>query len=168
VAATRRPTLAARPRRARAGCSWRFPGRRNKRRRVGPCQPAASSYTIVNLYELEDSVAGRVRGIEGRSGRKHLGPRDLGVTTPGTHPARATLEVTVTASRKRPTPTRSIGIERSATSPRPSGIRGGGDADTAGAVRDAPAALGVVAGRGLVINSPRLRFYSHWSLRRTK
>jgi mannose-6-phosphate isomerase-like protein (cupin superfamily) len=47
-----------------------------------------SSYTIVNLKELEDSVAGRVPGIEGRFGRSSLGSEHLGVShfryAPGT------------------------------------------------------------------------------------
>ena len=37
-------------------------------------------YAIVNLLELEDDVAGRVEGLEGRFGRKCLGSRDLGVS----------------------------------------------------------------------------------------
>ena len=47
-----------------------------------------SGYAIVNLLELDDSVAGRVPGLEGRFSRKHLGSRDLGVShwryAPGT------------------------------------------------------------------------------------
>ena len=39
-----------------------------------------ADYTIVNLLELEDSVGGRVEGLEARFGRKQLGSRDLGVT----------------------------------------------------------------------------------------
>ena len=39
-----------------------------------------TDYTIVNLLEVEDSVAGRVEGLEGRFGRKHLGSRDLGIS----------------------------------------------------------------------------------------
>jgi quercetin dioxygenase-like cupin family protein len=39
-----------------------------------------SDYAIVNLLELDDSVQGRVPGMEGRFGRKHLGSRDLGVS----------------------------------------------------------------------------------------
>jgi quercetin dioxygenase-like cupin family protein len=46
------------------------------------------SYAIVNLLEIEDSVAGRVPGMEGRFSRKYLGSRDLGVSlfsyAPGT------------------------------------------------------------------------------------
>jgi len=45
-------------------------------------------YAIVNLLELDDTVAGRVPGLEGRFGRKHLGSSDLGVShwryAPGT------------------------------------------------------------------------------------
>jgi quercetin dioxygenase-like cupin family protein len=37
-------------------------------------------YAIVNLLEIDDSVQGRVAGLEGRFGRKHLGSRDLGVS----------------------------------------------------------------------------------------
>jgi mannose-6-phosphate isomerase-like protein (cupin superfamily) len=39
-----------------------------------------SDYTIVNLLEMDDSVEGRVDGLEGRFSRKHLGSRDLGVS----------------------------------------------------------------------------------------
>jgi mannose-6-phosphate isomerase-like protein (cupin superfamily) len=39
-----------------------------------------SDYTIVNLLELEDTVGGRLPGLEGRFSRKHLGSRDLGVS----------------------------------------------------------------------------------------
>ena len=39
-----------------------------------------SRFAKVNLLEVEDSVAGRVEGLEGRFGRKHLGSRDLGVS----------------------------------------------------------------------------------------
>jgi mannose-6-phosphate isomerase-like protein (cupin superfamily) len=34
----------------------------------------------VNLLEVEDSVAGRVEGLEGYFGRKHLDSRDLGIS----------------------------------------------------------------------------------------
>jgi uncharacterized cupin superfamily protein len=34
----------------------------------------------VNLLEIDDSVQGRVEGLEGRFSRKHLGSRDLGVS----------------------------------------------------------------------------------------
>ena len=37
-----------------------------------------SGYAIVNLLELDDSVGGRVPGLEGRFGRNRLGSRDLG------------------------------------------------------------------------------------------
>jgi quercetin dioxygenase-like cupin family protein len=37
-------------------------------------------YAIVNLLEIDDSVQGRVAGLEGRFSRKHLGSRDLGVS----------------------------------------------------------------------------------------
>jgi mannose-6-phosphate isomerase-like protein (cupin superfamily) len=39
-----------------------------------------SRYAQVNLLEIEDSVSGRMEGIEGRFGRKHLDSRDLGVS----------------------------------------------------------------------------------------
>ncbi len=39
-----------------------------------------SSFAKVNLLDVEDSVAGRVEGLEGRFGRKHLDSRDLGVS----------------------------------------------------------------------------------------
>jgi uncharacterized cupin superfamily protein len=52
-----------------------------------------SDYAIVNLLEIEDSVAGRAPGMEGRFGRKHLGSRDLGVShfryAPGTRSPQA-------------------------------------------------------------------------------
>ena len=34
----------------------------------------------MNLLEIDDSVQGRVAGLEGRFSRKHLGSRDLGVS----------------------------------------------------------------------------------------
>ena len=37
-------------------------------------------YAIVNLTDVEDSVAGRLEGLEGRFARKHLGSRELGVS----------------------------------------------------------------------------------------
>jgi mannose-6-phosphate isomerase-like protein (cupin superfamily) len=37
-------------------------------------------FTRINLLDIEDSVAGRVDGIEGRFGRKHLESRDLGIS----------------------------------------------------------------------------------------
>jgi quercetin dioxygenase-like cupin family protein len=47
-----------------------------------------SDHTIVNLLDIEDSAKGRVEGLQGRFGRKHMGSRDLGVSlwryAPGT------------------------------------------------------------------------------------
>ena len=37
-------------------------------------------YAIVNLLDISDVVEGKVPGLEGRFGRKHLGSRDLGVS----------------------------------------------------------------------------------------
>jgi mannose-6-phosphate isomerase-like protein (cupin superfamily) len=37
-------------------------------------------YAIVNLLELDDTVQGRVEGLEGRFSRSQLGSRDLGVS----------------------------------------------------------------------------------------
>lgn len=62
-----------------------------------------SRFAKVNLLEVEDSVAGRVEGLEGRFGREHLDSRDLGVSlfdTPRTSVARWP---TATRSRRRPT-----------------------------------------------------------------
>ncbi len=39
-----------------------------------------SRFAKVNLLEVEDSVAGRVEGLEGRFAREQLGSRDLGVS----------------------------------------------------------------------------------------
>ena len=39
-----------------------------------------AGYTHINLLELEDSVAGRAEGIEGRFGRGPMGARDIGVS----------------------------------------------------------------------------------------
>jgi mannose-6-phosphate isomerase-like protein (cupin superfamily) len=39
-----------------------------------------SNHTKLNLLALEDSVAGRAPGIEGRFGRTRLGTRDVGVS----------------------------------------------------------------------------------------
>ena len=39
-----------------------------------------SRFSHVNLLDIEDSVAGRAPGLEGRFGRKHLDSRDLGVS----------------------------------------------------------------------------------------
>ena len=68
-----------------------------------------SDYAIVNLLEIDDSVGGRVQGLEGRFSRKHIGSRDLGVShfrwapglrTPGGHSHREQEEayVVVTGS----------------------------------------------------------------------
>jgi mannose-6-phosphate isomerase-like protein (cupin superfamily) len=37
-------------------------------------------YAIVNLIEMDETVQGRVPGLEGRFSRKYLGSRDLGVS----------------------------------------------------------------------------------------
>ena len=37
-------------------------------------------YAIVNLLDMDESVQGRVPGLEGRFSRKQLGSRDLGVS----------------------------------------------------------------------------------------
>ena len=39
-----------------------------------------TNYTRVNLMELEDSVAGRAEGLEGRFGRGPMGAKDVGVS----------------------------------------------------------------------------------------
>ena len=39
-----------------------------------------TDYAIVNLLEIDDSVEGRLPGLEGRFSRKRLGSRDLGVS----------------------------------------------------------------------------------------
>jgi mannose-6-phosphate isomerase-like protein (cupin superfamily) len=39
-----------------------------------------SDYAIVNLLELDDSIAGRAEGMEGRFARAALGARDVGVS----------------------------------------------------------------------------------------
>lgn len=61
-------------------------------------------FTIVNLMELEDSVAGRVEGVEGRFGRSPLDSDHLGVSlfryaaatrVPGGHHHREQEEVYV-------------------------------------------------------------------------
>jgi quercetin dioxygenase-like cupin family protein len=39
-----------------------------------------AGYTRVNLMEVEDSVAGRAEGIEGRFGRGPMGGSDIGVS----------------------------------------------------------------------------------------
>jgi len=64
-------------------------------------------YVIVNLLEIEDSVGGRVPGLEGRFSRKHIASRDLGVShfryapnlrNPGGHSHREQEEAYVVAS----------------------------------------------------------------------
>jgi quercetin dioxygenase-like cupin family protein len=51
-------------------------------------ETSVADYAIVNLLEIEDSVEGRVPGLEGRFSRKLLGSTDLGVShwryAPGT------------------------------------------------------------------------------------
>jgi quercetin dioxygenase-like cupin family protein len=39
-----------------------------------------TDFKIVNLLEIDDDVAGRVPGLEGRFSRKLLGSRDIGVS----------------------------------------------------------------------------------------
>jgi mannose-6-phosphate isomerase-like protein (cupin superfamily) len=39
-----------------------------------------SDYAIVNLLEIDDSVQGRLPGLEGRFSRKYLDSRDLGIS----------------------------------------------------------------------------------------
>jgi quercetin dioxygenase-like cupin family protein len=39
-----------------------------------------SSYTTVNLLEVEDSIGDRIPGLEARFARKHLESRDLGIS----------------------------------------------------------------------------------------
>ena len=39
-----------------------------------------ADYTHVNLLELDDVVAGRAEGVEGRFGRGPMGARDIGVS----------------------------------------------------------------------------------------
>jgi mannose-6-phosphate isomerase-like protein (cupin superfamily) len=39
-----------------------------------------TAFSHINLFEVEDSVAGRAEGVEGRFARKHLGSRDLGIS----------------------------------------------------------------------------------------
>ena len=60
-------------------------------------------YAIVNLLDMEDTVQGRVPGLEGRFSRKHLGSRDIGVSHWRSRRTRATPSATATASRRRPT-----------------------------------------------------------------
>jgi len=47
-----------------------------KERRKATMEP----FTIVNMLELDDSVGGRVEGLEGRFARAHLDSRDIGVS----------------------------------------------------------------------------------------
>jgi mannose-6-phosphate isomerase-like protein (cupin superfamily) len=48
-----------------------------------------SDYAVKNLLEIDDSIQGRIPGMEARFARKHLDSRDLGVSlftyAPGTH-----------------------------------------------------------------------------------
>jgi quercetin dioxygenase-like cupin family protein len=45
------------------------------------CEAAGmSSYTVVNLLELDDTVGDRAPGLEGRFARKDLESRDLGIS----------------------------------------------------------------------------------------
>lgn len=39
-----------------------------------------SSFSTINLLDVEDSVGDRAEGVEGRFARKHLDSRDLGVS----------------------------------------------------------------------------------------
>jgi mannose-6-phosphate isomerase-like protein (cupin superfamily) len=39
-----------------------------------------SQYSLINLKEVEDSVAGRSPDVEGRFARKHLDSRELGIS----------------------------------------------------------------------------------------
>jgi quercetin dioxygenase-like cupin family protein len=39
-----------------------------------------TDYAIVNLLEIDDSVEGRLPGLEGRFSRKYLASRDLGIS----------------------------------------------------------------------------------------
>jgi quercetin dioxygenase-like cupin family protein len=39
-----------------------------------------SSFTVVNLLEVENAIGERAPGIEGRFGRKHMDSRELGVS----------------------------------------------------------------------------------------
>jgi quercetin dioxygenase-like cupin family protein len=64
-------------------------------------------YAIVNLLEIDDSVEGRVAGLEGRFSRKYLDSRDLGVSlwtyapgtrNPGSHSHREQEEAYVVVS----------------------------------------------------------------------
>jgi mannose-6-phosphate isomerase-like protein (cupin superfamily) len=39
-----------------------------------------TAFSRMNLMEVEDSVGGRIDGVEGRFARKHLDSRDLGIS----------------------------------------------------------------------------------------
>ena len=63
-----------------------------------------TDYAIVNLLEIDDSVEGRLPGLEGRFSRKHLDSRDLGIShwryapnlrNPGSHSHREQEEAYV-------------------------------------------------------------------------
>ena len=63
-----------------------------------------TDYAIVNLLEIDDSVEGRVPGLEGRFSRKYLDSRDLGIShwryapntrNPGSHSHREQEEAYV-------------------------------------------------------------------------
>ena len=66
-----------------------------------------SDFAIVNLLEIDDSLAGRVDGLEGRFSRKFLDSTDLGVShwryapglrSPGAHSHREQEEAYVVVS----------------------------------------------------------------------
>jgi mannose-6-phosphate isomerase-like protein (cupin superfamily) len=63
-----------------------------------------TDYAIVNLLEIDDSVEGRLPGLEGRFSRKYLDSRDLGIShwryapntrNPGSHSHREQEEAYV-------------------------------------------------------------------------
>jgi mannose-6-phosphate isomerase-like protein (cupin superfamily) len=63
-----------------------------------------TDYAIVNLLEIDDSVEGRVPGLQGRFSRKYLDSRDLGIShwryapntrNPGSHSHREQEEAYV-------------------------------------------------------------------------
>ena len=54
--------------------------RLGSRARRSPKEHHVSSFSVVNLLEVENSVGERVPGIEGRFARKHLDSEDLGVS----------------------------------------------------------------------------------------
>src|SRR3954467_11387191 len=67
-----------------------------------------TGFAIVNLLEIDDSVQGRVSGLQGRFSRKHLDSRDLGgshwryapnLRNPGSHSHREQEEAYVVAAR---------------------------------------------------------------------